>query len=297
MNKTAGQVTILVLLLSLLGLTIVLSLASRSLSDLKQVTYVDAGTRTLAGAEAGLQYALSESNNWSTFGFNLNNCADSTKDRSFPGTLSFVSSAKYRVCLASGQSSTLATNVPQDDVVEIDLSGANPNLKAFDVSWDGTTASVEIEVVDKDTGTNAYSIRRYAYNPVASNKGGSNGFATALAGTICNGDGTICPSSAYSNCTGASEICYHADCAAGTKVAQLVRIKPLYSSASVSVCGRDVNSAPVLITGGASYYRVIVTATSINGTVRRIQSDRSPVSSGLPAIFDNVFYTGGSISK
>src|SRR3989344_601354 len=57
-----GQVTVLILLLALLGLTGALSVASRSLSDLRQVSQVETGTKALAAAEAGLQKTLGDLN-------------------------------------------------------------------------------------------------------------------------------------------------------------------------------------------------------------------------------------------
>lgn len=252
-----------------------LSVASRSLSDLKQVTYVDSGTRALAAAEAGLQYAFA------------NACSGGSctvGSQTITGlTLSGISSVTYQVSSVT-KNSLAVPNVAQDDVVDVDMSGNHGNLKYFDVSWKGT-GSVEIEVVDSDN-----TLRRYAYNANGQTK--SNGFADGLPGSDCT-TGSYCTDSSFTSCTGLGTICYKPDCGNGNITANLVRIKPLYGSTDIRLCGRASGNSQWNL--DLQYYSIIATATTTNGTVRRLQADYYP--SALPALFDNVIYTGGSISK
>lgn len=276
MSSRSGQVTVLVLLLSLLGLAASLSLASRSLSDLRQATYVDSGTKALAAAEAGLQYASTLAGA---------DCLphEIVNVQNPPLSLSGIKSVSYTTCTVT-KTTISVPSVAVDDVVQIDLTGASSNLKAMDVSWLGD-ASMEIEVLDSDN-----TLRRYAYNAVGQNR--NNGFATAMTGANCSAG---CDANfATGSCIGAGEICYKPDCGVGNVTAQLVRIRPLYQSAPVNICARAAGGSGVA-DFGTQYFLVKVTATTLNGTVRRLQADRFPP--GLPAIFDNVLYSGGSLAK
>lgn len=276
MSRRSGQVTVLVLLLGLLGLAASLSLASRSLSDLRQAIYVDSGIKALAAAEAGLQYA-------STLAGADCLSHELVNTQSPVLSLSGVKSVSYTTCTVTKTTITVPS-VAVDDVVQVDLTGASANLKGMDVSWLGD-ASVEIEVLDSDD-----TLRRYAYNAVGQNR--NNGFAAAIPGSNCTSG---CDASfAIGSCTGPSEICYKPDCGVGNVKAQLVRVKPLYQSAPINICARAAGGSGVT-SFGTQYYLVTVTATTLNGTVRRIQADRYPP--GLPAIFDNVLSSGGSLAK
>lgn len=275
MRGRLGQITILILLLSLLGLTTALSLSSQSLSDLKQVSYVDAGTKALAGAEAGLQYAL-------TTPLPSSGCSQGTISQSIL-SLSGISNITYKLC-GSTKDSVFVPNVPKDDVFQLDLAGVNSNLKSFDVSWK-SDASVEIIVLDSDS-----TIRRYAYNANTSlGLARNNGFAAGQSGVNCSPG---CDASFNGgSCTGYGEILYKPG-THGTR-AQLVRVRPLYQSSDINFCGRSSGNSSSKF--GLQYYQVEASATTANGTLRRIQIDRYPPA--LPAIFDNVLYNGGDITK
>ncbi len=292
MAKQSGQITILVLLLSMLALVGGMSVASRSLSDLRQVSYVDFGTKALAAAEAGLQYAFSDSQNWVT---------DCSTAKTVPVSLTGIQTqaqngVTYKVCNVAKNSITVP-NVQKDDVVQIDLTSANPNLNAFDISW-RSGASIEIEVVDKDNGGNYY-LRRYGYNPY--NQSRDNGFAQGLPGSSCIVSGrpaSICDNSfggVNDSCTGFGEFSYRYKLADGATwaTAQLVRIKPLYQASDLLLCAQTSGASQ---TGfGLQYYQVTAKAQALDGSTKKIQADYYPAA--LPAVFDNVLYSGGNINK
>lgn len=308
MEKNRGQITILVTLLSLLGLTVALSLVSKTLSDIRQVAYVDAGTRAFAGAEAGLQYAL-KNTVWTSIPDTQTNCNtapvnDITSTLSLTG-LKSTAGLTYKVCLMSQSSQVLnALNVARDDVVQFVVGGdpasltGDTNLKYLDVNWTGS-ASLEIIVIDKNFSSGNYSLRRYAYNPYGSIL--SNGFAIALTAVgNCSAVANVCQcyTGVNDSSTGIGSFCYRPDCTlVGTTRAQVIRIKPLFQSASLNVCGRDSSLVSYSIPGSAANYGIIVTATAANGTVRRLQTSRAAGSSGLPAVFDSVFFSFDNISK
>lgn len=306
MTARRGQISVLVLLLSMLGLVVSLSVASRSLSDLRQVTYVDSGTRALAAAEAGLQYV---------FGNTATVIRDTTCDPTAPGyvaphiisglPLAGINSIAYNYC-ASTKNAVTMTNVARDDVIQVDLPN-NANLKGVDVSWSGP-GSIEIEVVDSDNSGN-YFLRRYAYNPSSAVSGfvaRGNGFASGLSGSVCNvgtdqsSGQNDCPDLAgvgftSGSCTGVGEIArqYANPYGAGNLTAQSIRIRPLYQNADISFCGRAAGKSQVGL--AVQYYTIVATATTGNNTVRRLQADY--FAPAMPAVFDNVLYSGGNIAK
>lgn len=265
----SGQITILVLLLSLLGLTTALSVASRSLSDLKQVTQVDVGTKAFAAAEAGLEFALNE------FSRNFNpDCTVQTANLTIPG----ISGINYTICPNSKDYASW-TNVFKDDVFQVVFPTNNPNnLKSANVLWENPAAAIEIDVID-----NGGTVSRYFSNPVGSTT--ANGFATGS--NVANCISSTCNDPAFSSWS---------SCVIGIANidnASMIRIKPLYANSSVAICGQTAGGSPGRIP--LQNYVITVTATSTNGTVRKIQVIKTPPV--LPAIFDNVLYTSGSIVR
>lgn len=293
-----GQVTILALLIGLLGLTVGLSVASRSLSDLRQVTVVDQGTKALAAAEAGVQYALNQLNNSV-----VPNCDPSTS-ASVPNlTLSNISGVKYNICSGTNSYGVYSV-IPQDDVVQVNLAGQQPNVKSLSVVWKNSNASVEIIKVNLDNNTGAISETRYLFNGTGTDanylaKISGNNFAPSVPASSNNcvrtSGSSLCADATFNggSCAGSfGEIPYTGQ--PGQQSGDIyLRIKPLYGSTDVSVC--------VAPSGGSSgnlalaYYQITAIATSSGGVTRKIQTTQA--SNYLPSIFDNVFYSGGSLLK
>ncbi len=268
----SGQMIVLVLLLGLLGLTVSMSVVSRTLSDIKQVSTVDAGTKGLAAAEAGLEFGLNKLYSGQTL-----NCAAPT---AVPNTLTGITNVTYWIC--GGTTDYSVTSVSKDDVFQLDLNGVGSNTKTFSVVWKNPNASVEITKLDA-----SYNISRFAYN--GSNVTDSNGFspgqpATGCVNSLCVPDGSF----NGGNCTGIGEIPH--SMGAGDV---LLRVKALYADTDVAVCAQTAGNSP----GSLSVQTYIATAsaTTAGGAVRKIMT--SQVSAHLPAVFDNVFYSGGNISK
>lgn len=260
-----GQITILVLLLGLMGLTVALSSASRSLSDLKQVSYVDFGTKAFAAAEAGLQYGLNQAS-----------IPGGVLSGTVPGLGMTVD---YQVDTSTGNVIVIPL-VIVDNVTQLDLSTINAaNTKFLDIFWQGT-GQIEAIVLDKDN-----LIRRFAFN---GNGTSEHGFSPGIS----TSDISNCPSSClagysgYTSCTGISVDFQSND--------KLLRIKALTNSTPVLVCAltagkSQVNNIPVPIV------TVTATATTANNTVKKVQAVKTPPT--MPAIFDYVLFSNSSISK
>jgi hypothetical protein len=285
LRKKRGQTVVLVLLLSLMGLTLGLSQVSRSLSDLKQVTYVDAGTKAFAGAEAGLQYALSNL----TTKINNNESISTDCTTNIPATSALnlgsnFSSVTYTLC-ANSSATVFYPAVPSDEAREIDLSpalGVN-GVTGVNVAWynatNSNTALEIIAVVD-----NNFNLRRYLYNPAGSV---GTGFTASYPVGSCT---SLIHSSG--RCTGSSA---SPAIPISLPAYKLLRIKPLagVNGGPTDIAVISFGTTPRIL--GPATYTVSATATMVNGTVKKLEVIKTPPA--LPGVFDNGFFSSGSISK
>ncbi len=74
-----------------------------------------------------------------------------------------------------------------------------------------------------------------------------------------------------------------------------MRVKPLFGSANIYICGLDGADPPNLVNLNAHYYTVEVVATTTGGTVKRLSSKKS--SNGLPSVFDSALFSAGGITQ
>ncbi len=262
----SGQVVILIMLVMLIGLTIGLSLVSRSLQDLRQTSVSDFRNRAFTVSESAVEESLRQG---------LSILATSGGCASVPGyswnattstctVTSSLNGVSYNYAVSSGASGAYITktNVAKDDVVQVDLTGVAGGT-VMSVCWDNN-ASVMVSVVYNSGG---YQIEKWAYNPLAS--GRSNGFATA-AGNTCSG---------FSGTVSQQNITLPAN-------PLLARIRPLYVGAKIGVSATNLPSQS---------YRAVGTATLGNVTAKTEVTQSKPY---LPAIFDYVIFSNsGSITK
>lgn len=259
-KTNSGQITVLVILLGLMGLTVVLSIASRSLSEIKQVSYVDSGTKAFAGAEAGLQYGLNQLSALSTA---PTTCMNGNVN-SLPTGINALS---YSICPSPSSNSVKFSGVPSDSVVQVDLSTIAANTTSVAVVWPNSNAAMEVIDVD---GNNR--IIRGVYNQSVSL---SFSPTISCAATCGSGQCAVVP-------------------VQGSQ--KLLRIKPLMGASSatdITVCGQDTNGNASSI--GSPTYTITATATTADNTQKKVQVIKTLPA--LPSIFDYVIFTKGSISK
>lgn len=268
-----GQVTVLALLLGLLGLTLGLSVASRSLSDLRQVSYVDSGTRAYAAAEAALQRAI--------YGYTqLGQAANCQTQTVTPVPAGFTGGTlQYTIC-PSAQTFASQTSLAKDDVFQVTVPTGNPDgLTAVDVLWNSNLASMEVISIDT-----SFNVRRSLIRGQSATQP-SNSSQTATA-TSCNTSPT-CTTAGMTSC--AANITFTNP--------SVLRVKPIIgsggpTSVNVVVCGRNASGATALSTQTIT---ITATATSADGTVKRVQAIRTPPQ--LPSVFDNVVFSSSGITK
>ncbi len=286
-----GQVTVLVLLLALLGITGALSVASRSLSDLHQVSQVETGTKALAAAEAGLQKMLSDLNS-DQITFDANGCSSGVVPGTFVIDGIATNGLTYQVC---GNTADYAwqNEVNEDGVFEVSLEDIQSNnVKDFSIVWDNPQVAVEVIYVRGDG-----SIVRKAYNG-SSNPG--NGFLSSQADSGTGG----CITTATPVCAPGFQTAYgSARCVprffgadqGGNGLAddRLIRIKPLYGSAKIAICSESSGGSPGRL--GVQHFIATVSARMADGTIKKVSATRE--SPALPSVFDNVIFSAGSIIK
>lgn len=289
-----GQVTLLVLLLGLLGLTITLSAASRSLSDLRQATVVDQGTKALAAAESGIQYALSQLGAGAA-----PNCTPETTQTVSNVTLSNITGVQYNIC-ANVANYGVYGGIPQDDVLQVNIGNQQANVKGLTVVWKNPAASMEVIKVNVDKITGEVTEARYLYNGTSTSadylaKISGNSFAPSVAGSNCvrTSGGSVCADTSFNNgsCAGYyGEIPYSWGGGAGDTY---LRVKPVYASTDIAVCNTPAGGS----SGNLSlqYYQITAIATASGGVTRKVQTTH--LSNFLPSIFDNVLYSGGNLAK
>lgn len=257
-----GQITLVAVVLGVVGLTLGLAVASRSLSDLRQASTVDFGTKALAAAESAAEYALSQINSQGALAANCGNPRTDLLTTLNFGTALNIQGLEYEICLTPATAQTIA----QDGVYQVDFGSAGTSTAPL-VYW---SAAPGVEVVA--VYANQYKVTRYAYR-TGSNLSNS-GFTPAASGSCSSVNGFVSDAIPAVD-TGNNLI--------------LLRVKPIAGPGTIIVCA---NGSPI----GNQQYQVTAKATTKNGLVKRVRVTRD-VSGVLPGVFDNVLYSGGNITK
>lgn len=272
-----GQTIIILLLVMVVGLTIGLSMVSRSLTDIKISQQTEQSQRAFSAAEAGLEYALSQGLA-QIAGGNIPQVSIAP-GVSYSGKVSKTGAGGYEL---KGKAA-----IEQDDVAQINLDPADiaggTLATSLNIYWGevGTTqvpgtlcsdtsnpvASLELTFVTL-TGSD-YGITKHAYNACSSL---SNNFSTA---TPVGPTPTPPATAYYAKITNL----------AIPGNARILRIRPLYNKASVKIEPQ----------GGIlpdQAYKLTVKGEA-QGKVRAIEW-LQPIKPALPAIFDYVLFSGSS---
>lgn len=140
MKRNSGQAAVFVLLVMLLGLTVGLSVMSRTLQDLKSTTTSDQSSRAFSAAEAGIETAL----------------ANLTLGDGPPTVINGVT-VNYNVAATAG---TYTATIPKDEVGQIELTSPAEVI----VSWTNN-AALELNFYTYNAGSETYGLTKYALNP------------------------------------------------------------------------------------------------------------------------------------
>ena len=219
LQASNGQALLIVVLIMVVGLTVTLSLVSRSIVNLKTSVDQTNSQKALAAAEAGVEQSIKNSANIgsSTTPKNFtNNASFYATYTQVAGNTSFLANGGNLVSKNEGTYIWLSTydTTPWSDPWTGDLT-----IYWGDTSGDSTNSALEISVI---SGANPASavIKRYAIDPLASRGNNFTVVAGANKGSFPIGSRTFGYKYTLSVTTGL-----------------LVRINPIYFSTYLGVLG------------------------------------------------------------
>lgn len=312
-NSQSGQILIIFLLVLVVGLAIVLSIASRTVTDVRQTTTSDESNRAYFAAESGVESALKliqESSGYS---------GNSTVNLSNVNR----SSAAVNVADLQPSAGTVAFEFPnkiaKDDVAQVSLMSDFNNLATaggvapsvgynwtMEVSWGDPSLSasvtypaLEISIISCDgapicSGNPAFVIHKMTFDPVAlrttnfclANTGSYN-----LTTTESNHDFKFQASFKLNNRT--TPLNCPSNDQLGTTKPVLARIRPLYNTnLPTTLAVRVSNAAGALQQLPKQGSLVTSIGSTPSGVTRKLTVTR--LYPALPAIFDYVLYNGSN---
>ncbi len=265
----SGQILLIILLVMVVGLTIGLSLATRSNTDIKVSNQLEQSSRAFSAAEAGIEAALKGETvpvSPVTLGNNANYIFQRAVDTGNSTILSRNVAIADTFSVLLSRYDTVAGALSQDEVDDYDGS-------TVDVCWkkpDGSTQAepaMEISLVYK-TQTGDYKILRGAYD----SEGRGNNFTAAVAKDCGLGF-------SHGITFGMAE-------PTAKNVALLLRLRPFYGQADIGVSG---------VTSFPGQGDTITSTGSSGGSTRKIVvTETYPVP---PAILDYVLFSEQNVVR
>lgn len=272
-KSNSGQIVLVLVLITVVGLTIGLSLISRTITDVRISSQIEQSGRAFSAAEAGIETALRA---------NIN--VGPTGSVTLPGA-----QANYSVTIQGGSSDSY--NLPFTQVngsqnvwlVEhnsdgtLNLSGYSyPVSSTFDICW-GSPSSVDSAILLTliyRIGTR-YSLVKMPFDSISR---GNNFVLADILGNYCNGNYkykvTVIPGTDTNSNTDDLGI-------SGTATLILLRLQVLYSATAISVLPTSVLPSQGIIINSVGQ--------TDTGVVRKIQVSQGYAT--LPTLLDFSLYS------
>ncbi|MCL5411286.1 MAG: hypothetical protein M1150_00905 [Patescibacteria group bacterium] len=258
-QNQSGQMLIIIVLILVVGITIALSLVSRSVTDVRLSTNTEQSNRAYTAAEAGIEDALRKIASSAAVG---------------TGSASFSDSdVKYNISEAAGTSFGPTEAVKKDDVSQLDLKNYTGN--SVNISWhtssDSTPAAIVASFIYKTSSE--YTVQKWAFNDNSTYPTRVIGFADVSGG---RGGGYTYNTTLTLPAHQASE-------------PNFLRVRPLFGDTHI-----QFSSDNMYVNLPVQGYEITATgsAGSSERTVKVFKSKPA-----LPSIFDYVLFSGGSLSK
>lgn len=273
-----GQALLIVLLVMVVGLTVGLSLATRSVTDIKISTQLEESSRAFSAAEAGIESALK----------------GEVATGACSGDVTVTPNVTYNACVetAGGTASPLSLGkigiadtytvwlVWHKNDGSLDLTPPYTNSPysgtSIDVCWQKTEGTIEpameITLIYKDAG-GSYKVQRGAYDPSLATRLPPNNFS-ATSNIDCG-----LSSLGFSYGTTFS---FPLD----LNIPIALRLRPFYADSNVGI--RPLVDLP-------SQGLLIISTGRLGDTRRKVQVIQSYPQ--LPAIFDYVLFSGNTLCK
>ena len=218
MHAKSGQALIAILLVMAISLTLGVSVATRTISTLRQLTFSEQSADALAYAEAGVEEALQQ--RCSATG----GCTNGTYSVNLTG----ATNATYTISALS------AANLPEidkDSTLEVSLSG---HSGAVSVCWSSLAANPAITGNYITQQGVTYRFTRRSFDP-SSTRRASNGFSNPVKPAAC---------SAYQ---------YGASFPAGVGTPRVIRLRSLYAGPiSIAAPNVSANQGNLIVSTGSS---------------------------------------------
>jgi len=165
-KENSGQIVLILVLITVVGLTIGLSLISRTITDVRISTQIEQSGRAFSAAEAGVESALKGAVAGGPTGtvtfpgvsasYNVANIGGEVAPLSFPLT-------------AVGSTQTVWLADHKSDGIDLDENSTYPVGSTFTICW-GTdpnkNPALLLSLYYKDTATNIYKVAKLAYDPI-----------------------------------------------------------------------------------------------------------------------------------
>lgn len=298
-NNQKGQILIIFLLVLVIGLAITLSIASRTVTDVRQTTTSDESNRAYFAAEAGVERALKELND---------NVSFSTGTTPIVSDFSSVNNSRASTSVGLLQPTGTQVfaypgEVAKDDVAQVSLitnfndlgSAGLGHNESLEVYWGKETATdptaypaLEFILVTRNTFNGVWDVKKWTFDPNSARRSGNN---------FCD-PGFSNPSSMMTN-TNVS-IDYRFLVTINFATAQcnsdritdsndkpiLARIKMLYNPGQVGVRRGGGLQLP------SQGSQIQSTGFTDSGVARKLTVDR--LHSTLPSLFDYALFNGST---
>lgn len=302
-NSQSGQILVIFLLVLVVGLALVLSIASRTVTDVRQSTTSDESNRAYFAAESGVQNALKliqegsvspGAANVNLQGVNRSNADVDVTSLQPTGTNAFEFPGKIT-------KDDVAQVILISDFATLSTAGCtSPSVcydKSLKISWGDTSnqAAIEVSIVtcnDPCTGTPGFKIFKMAFDPVSAR-------ATATNFCLANSVGYSVDTTLGSARDFQNQVTFKLSdktvldgCSANDQVISgnnpvLARIRPLYNSTPTSLAVQVVGQQ-LPIQGN----KVVSIGKTPSGVTRKLTATR--LYPALPAIFDYVLFNGAT---
>jgi hypothetical protein len=296
-NNETGQILIVFLLVLVVGMAIALSIASRTIVDIRQTTTSDQSNKAYFAAEAGVEAALKQ----------LQSGYLATVNLDFSSTSNATTQATISTLDPLGGIYQIPDQLLQDDVAQVALitdfsnssrdpssvlAGDFSNTNGLNIYWQDSTVSAAIEVTVVGTNGTTWSVAKYAFdkdnsrgNNFCSSGVQVNNTLTSEIETVTYNFRAQIPnfsSNSSPNCTSATDSL--------TVKPVLARIRTLYNTTPIKVAVQGVGAT--LPTQGNV---IVSTGKTDSGVTRQLKVYRSFPS--LPPIFDYVLFNGSSTNS
>lgn len=276
LTYSRGQVILIILLVTVVGLTIGLSLVSRTIQDVQLSSQISESQKAFSAAESGIEAALTGSDltsspvnltlNGGSANYTVTEIGGSDDPVSIPN---IKNGDSYTLWLVDHESDGTVATLPQEAYTsELDV--------CFGDGINGTTPALELTLLYYDTAaSNAFRIAKAAFDPDAVSR--DNNFSSV---TVDTSENTTCKYKAdISNWS----TVFGVNPSTGSQVLVSLSIKPVYDGTSLTIIPGSGGSLP------SQGKLISSTGKTSSGVARKINVLQGYPA--LPSIFDYTLYT------